>query len=236
MNFFLQELLHCCLIRILFIYFSDIAMQADLLKILTKTCLQVLLSYSINTSSSILILASVASSYFLPGPEESSLKRIIEFAYILVFNEKRLLFPVYESILRLLNFLLIVLSFYFDSPQVDISSVFFSLITFEVLFHSWLLIQELTTFSNDIRTKKKTFAIALGRYESYKMFTLFQILFYSLVLVDCLNNKPLTALIFLLIPWTCYFVFLIRNMKMSSFSLNYFIFSLISSSILIMFS
>ena len=236
MNFFLQEFLHCSFIRVLSIYFSDINIKTDLIKILSKTCLQVLLSYSIVSSSPILILVSTALSYYMMNSEESSLALVMQFVYILVFYEKRLLFSGYESILRLLNFFLIILTFYFDNPQVNIFSVFFSLINFEVLFHSWLLIQELTTFSNDIKAKKKTFAIALGRYESYKMFTLFQILFYSLVLVDCSNNKPLKALIFLLIPWTCYFVFLIRNMKMSPFSLNYFFFSLISSFILIVFS
>lgn len=235
MNFFLQEFLHCLLVRVLFIYFSALPLREYFWLIITKTCLQSLISYSVYKSSPVIFLLSVILSYFKPIPEDSYITIIAEFFYILLFYEKKLFFPQYESISRLLNFFLVILSFLLDSTPADLISVFFQLVNFEVLFHSWLLIQELSTFSLDIRMKKKTFAIALGRYESYKMFTLFQILFYSLVLIDCINNRPLKALIFLLIPWTCYFVFLIRNMKMSSFSLNYFIFSLISSLALIVF-
>lgn len=235
MNFFLQEFLHCLLVRVLFIYYSPMPILTCFWSIFTKTCLQSLLSYSIYKSSPAFFLLSVILSYVKPAPEDSYTTVIVEFIYLVLFYEKRLLFPQYESVSRLLNFFLIILSFLLESTHPDLVSIFFQLVNFEVLFHSWLLIQELSTFSLDLRMKKKTFAIALGRYESYKMFTLFQILFYSLVLVDCINNKPLKALVFLLIPWTCYFVFLIRNMKMSSFSLNYFIFSLISSLALIVF-
>jgi hypothetical protein len=160
---------------------------------------------------------------------------LMQFLVIWVFYKMIGFVRNFETFLRGVNLITAQIGMFFYLQEKDFFKVFFKILNFEVLFLSWMLIRELSSFSEDIKNDKKTLARALGRYESYKMFTLLQILFYSLVLLDCISEDRRKAVVLMLIPWTCYFVFLIRNMKMETFSFNYLCFAIISSSLLVAF-
>lgn len=104
------------------------------------------------------------------------------------------------------------------------SQVFFDLLNIELVHQSWLLCRELQSFAEDFKKGLKTAAIALGRYDCYRVFALLQVIVFALVAVDILAVCLKKSIILLLLPFTALFIFKIRNMKMENFPSLYFIF------------
>ena len=231
MEFFISECFHIFTVKSLLCYFSVLpnwpALPLHFIRsIWTTSQIYLISNYSIFVASATLILRI--------GLDPSSLfKSLAEFLILFMFYKLFSFSCDFDSVLRVANLGVVGLDFALESGKDDFLLVLFKVVDFEILFHSWILIWELRSFSDDIKKNKKTLARALGRYESYKMFTLLQILFYSLVLLDCLKGNYRKSIILMLIPWTCYFVFLIRNMRMETLSVNYLAFVLVSSFILI---
>ena len=87
-----------------------------------------------------------------------------------------------------------------------------------------MLCRELTTFAIDFKERKRTSAILMGRYDTYRVFTLLQVIVFVLTVIDMLSISFLRGLPLILIPWDGYFIFRIRNMKMHNFPVAYFAF------------
>lgn len=231
MEFFISEFFHIFIAKSLLCYFSVLPNFYSLLFYFIKSIWMTTQIYLISNYSIFIPLAIVIGKISLDF--ESLYKSFAEFLIFWVFYKLFGFSRDFDSILRVVNLVVVGMDFVLETGNNDFLVVLFKVVDFEILFHSWILIWELRSFSDDIKKNKKTLARALGRYESYKMFTLLQILFYSLILLDCLKGNYRKSIILILIPWTCYFVFLIRNMKMETLSVNYSAFVLVSSFILI---
>ncbi|OMJ66933.1 hypothetical protein SteCoe_36054 [Stentor coeruleus] len=225
MNYILEDYLHTFLAILTFYWFGKIPVEDSFKAVLFKHFIYFLSCFFRSKLYKILYLPLFALYLLLPDSITEALLFVLQVAVALMHYSPSRIFLCKRSIFRIIQW---VLYFFIISSQfenIDIPILLFESVNIEILYQAWVLCRELKSFTSDFKEGKETGAILLGRYDSYRVFTLLQIWVYALILLDVFTKSVYRAIPLLFIPWTCYFVFKIRNMKMNTFPVQYFFFA-----------
>lgn len=225
MNYILEDYLHTLLAIFTFYWFGKISLQESFQTVLFKHFIYFLSCFFRSKSYKFLYFPLFALYLLLPNSiTEASLFTLQIVVGLMHYSPSRI-FLCKRSIFRVIQWILYFFIITSQFESTDIPMLLFESVNIEILYQAWVLCRELKSFSSDFKEGKETGAILLGRYDSYRVFTLLQIWVYALISLDVFTKSVYRAIPLLFIPWTCYFVFKIRNMKMSTFPVQYFFFA-----------
>ena len=227
MKIILEEFIHKVITLVFFHIYAQVPVTTYFPQLFLKIFVGYIVGYSIKHKIWALAYSAAILGVSLYKSYQDFLVGVALFAVIVLQYHEKVNFTGKVSILRVVELGLWVLMWVCFITESLKTQVWFDLLAIEILHQSWVLCRELSNFAVDFKSKLITGAIILGRYDSYRVFTLLQIFLFSLVFIDALGLCLKRGAPLVLMPWTCHFIFKIRNMKMNHFSSIYFGFCLV---------